>query len=113
MDGSTLFILQIAGPVILVESLALLINGGGYVKNLFKTVKSDSLALFMTGISVFIVSLVVILSQYQLVSTTAKIVTVVAGIGFLKGITILLFPGFMTKLSVKFANQSFLKGYGV
>lgn len=100
MDSSTVFILQIAGPLLIIEAIALFFNGG-YFQKLVKSMKKETLSMYLAGFGTFILGMSIVLSQSGLSGTGALILTILGYISTLKGALLILAPDSLVDFSQK------------
>lgn len=105
MDIS-IFLAKIYGLAFTAVGLGMLINGKYYKKTIENLIKSPAV-MFLGGTIALIVGFVIITYHNFWVKDWTVIITIFGWIGFIKGISLLVFP----KLSTDLSSSMIKKGY--
>jgi len=107
MDLS-IFVIRIAAILFLVIGLAGLINKNYYQKMVRDAFKNKGTTLVL-GLVILIVSFIIVSYHNVWNSNWTVLVTLIGWLGMIKGITILLFPTYIEKFSMKIFKGKLVK----
>lgn len=100
MNELTTFLAQVWGPTLVLIGLTLLINRA-YYRALYRSLSSEKLTLFVTGIIALVAGIVHVHAHTSMETFSAGVITVLGFATLLKGVVLIVMPTAVAQFSVR------------
>lgn len=112
MDPLTIFIAKLAGPSILAFGIGIFVSRDYYAK-IYRDLQRETLAVFMTGLTVLLAGITIVLYHNRWDSLLAGFVSLLGWLSILKGAALLIVPGKVDKIGDAIAESNFFTFAGM
>ncbi len=106
MDPLTLFIAKLVGPAILAFGIGIFVSRDYYAK-IYRDLQRETLAVFMTGLTVLLAGIAIVLYHNIWDSFLAGLVSLMGWLSVVKGLALLIVPGKVDKIGDAIAESNF------
>ena len=113
MDATTLFLLRLSGPVLLIVGVAILMNGALYQKMIKELTGEFSVAYYLAGIIPLTIGVAMILVHNLWGSIPEVLVSLLGWGSLLKGCIRLLFPDMARKWLKSITKKMYLPPWAI
>ncbi|MFC1599661.1 hypothetical protein ACFL3T_01370 [Patescibacteria group bacterium] len=107
----SVFVAKLYGAVMLALGLGLLINAG-YYKKAFGEIMKDKTGILLGGMFALVIGLLLVMYHNVWEASWVVIITIIGWIALVKGVLLLVYPGFAEWFEGWFKNKSFLMFMG-